>query len=106
MRTRRWLRRGLLGIGAVGVVTGVVLAANRGNCDPPPGLLTHPDLLGCEAARSGRTVRAVGVLAVGAIVAAIASQIGSGAPDEVELRRIAAFYNRASGGGVSVSGSF
>ncbi len=98
MRTRRWVRRGLILGAVVAAATGVVMQYTARDCTPPPGLSVHPEAEACEAGRNAIQGQGFAIFAGGAVVGAITSQLGSERPDDEELRRIAAHYNRVGAG--------
>jgi hypothetical protein len=90
---------------------GVLVAFTGKDCNGLSSLREHE---ACVRDNSARTTKAVGLLALGGLAAALSIEVSSGKPSDGELRAIAARYNRVvvapevneHGGGVSVSGEF
>ncbi len=109
MSRRKWIRRGMFGVGIVGAATSVLIMATLPACEG-----NFRERNECIDSNSGKKNTATFTLAIGGIVAAVGSQIGRGAPSTEELRRIAARYNRVvvapevtdQGAGIVVSGRF
>ncbi|HUQ04071.1 MAG TPA: insulinase family protein [Kofleriaceae bacterium] len=111
METRKWMRRGMLGAGALGAaITGVMLLT-LDDCDHIGGTA---DRVECQDRVSTQKSRAVVFFGVSAVLAATGATIGSGVPDNDELRRIATRYNQVvvapevtdKGAGLVLSGRF
>lgn len=94
MRTRRWAKRGMYVTAVAGIAGGAGLALSGGNCNDLP---LYSDQEVCRGRATRRKNLGTGIAGLGAVVFAIASQVGSGAPSRVELREIASRYNRVVG---------
>jgi predicted Zn-dependent peptidase len=112
MKKRRWVKRGMRAAGVVGVLGSVAIVLTGPECDMD--IMRLREYEECTRAVSRRKVKAVAVLASGAILAALSIEIGSGKPSEEQLRRFAARYNRVvvtpevhdKGAGLVLSGRF
>lgn len=91
MWQRKWIRRGMIGGGAVTLVVGVAMALTAESC---PANLTVLDQQACQERRSGAKQTGGAIAGVGLLSAALGSQVGKGAPSEEELRAIALTFNQ------------
>ncbi len=96
MNGRRWARRGLIATGAIGVAIGATIKLTVEDCS---GIRPTDDREECDARVSSRRNKAMVAVGLGLILAAGGSQVWNGDPDDAELNRIAARYNRVVAGG-------